>query len=97
VSKYKAKKTLYNGVWYGSRKEAQRAWELDMLLFAGEISDLRRQVPFQLSVCKYVADFVYKNKDGNEVVEDCKGYRTDIYRLKKKMMKHELGIDIYET
>lgn len=34
----------------------------------------------------YVADFVYKNRLGFQVVEDVKGYRTEAYILKRKMM-----------
>lgn len=45
----------------------------------------------------YVADFVYKDKDGNEVVEDAKGMRTEKYLLKKKMMRAFLGISIKEV
>ena len=45
----------------------------------------------------YVADFVYKDKDGNEVVEDAKGMRTEKYLLKKKMMRAFLGITINEV
>lgn len=45
----------------------------------------------------YVADFVYKDKDGNEVVEDAKGMRTEKYLLKKKMMRAFLGITIKEV
>ena len=70
---------------FDSAKEARRFRELDMLQKAGEISDLRCQVPFVLipaqvradgsreRACKYVADFVYI-KDGETVVEDVKGY-----------------------
>jgi len=60
----------------------------------------------------YIADFVYeetfmdtpgKNHRGGElyktikVVEDCKGYRTAIYRQKKKWMRAKYGIDILES
>ena len=45
----------------------------------------------------YVADFVYKDKDGNEVVEDAKGMRTEKYLLKTKMMRAFLGITIKEV
>ena len=45
----------------------------------------------------YLADFVYKDKDGNEVVEDAKGMRTEKYLLKKKMMRAFLGITIKEV
>ena len=45
----------------------------------------------------YVADFVYKDAEGNEVVEDVKGFRTAEYLLKKKMMRALLGIQIKEV
>lgn len=45
----------------------------------------------------YVADFVYRDKNGNEVVEDAKGMRTEKYLLKKKMMRAFLGITINEV
>lgn len=44
----------------------------------------------------YVADFVYKDASGNEVVLDTKGFRTKEYELKKKMMRAFLGIEIKE-
>lgn len=45
----------------------------------------------------YLADFVYKDKDGNEIVLDTKGFRTKEYLLKKKMMRAFLGITITEV
>ena len=45
----------------------------------------------------YVADFVYKDKEGNEIVEDSKGMKTKEYILKKKMMRALLGIEIKEV
>ena len=45
----------------------------------------------------YVADFVYKDASGNEIVEDTKGFRTKEYELKKKMMRAFLGITIQEV
>lgn len=44
----------------------------------------------------YVADFVYKNKIGFEVVEDVKGVRTKEYILKRKMMLYFHHIRIKE-
>lgn len=46
--------------------------------------------------CKYIADFVYK-KDGKMVVEDTKGFRTEGYGIKKKLMLWRYGIQIKET
>lgn len=45
----------------------------------------------------YIADFVYTDRDGNTIVEDCKGMRTKDYILKRKMMLYFLGIRIKET
>ncbi len=44
----------------------------------------------------YKADFVYKDKDGNEVVEDTKGYKTKDYIIKRKLMLDKYGIRIRE-
>lgn len=46
--------------------------------------------------CYYIADFVYV-KDGVTVVEDCKGYRTEAYKIKRKLMLDRYGIRILET
>lgn len=45
----------------------------------------------------YFADFVYKTKDGAEIVEDAKGYREKSYKLKRKLMLAVHGIKIKET
>lgn len=45
----------------------------------------------------YIADFVYTDRDGNTVVEDCKGMRTKEYIIKRKLMLKEYGIRIKET
>lgn len=45
----------------------------------------------------YIADFVYKDHDGNTVVEDAKGFRTKEYRLKRKLCLWRLGIRIHEV
>lgn len=45
----------------------------------------------------YVADFVYTLPDGGTVVEDCKGYRTTDYTIKRKLMRWVHGIGIKET
>ena len=45
----------------------------------------------------YVADFCYKDKWGNEIVEDAKGVRTKEYVIKRKLMRYIHGIDIKEV
>lgn len=104
-NKYNAQKT--GG--YDSKKEYRRACLLKALLRSGEISDLREQVKYVLiptqrdssgklleKECSYYADFVYRDKEGNLVVEDTKGVRTSEYRLKKKLMLKVHGIRITE-
>lgn len=94
---------------YASRKEHRRANELRLLQRAGLIHQLREQVAYELipaqrdadgklveRACSYVADFVYTDNDGNTVVEDTKGMRTDVYRIKRKLMLHVHGIRIKE-
>lgn len=44
----------------------------------------------------YIADFTYKNKAGFLEVEDVKGYRTEVYKIKKKMMLYFHHIRIKE-
>lgn len=110
ISKYGNRKTEVNGILFDSRREARRWVELTFLQRAGEIRDLQRQVPFELipkqvdergrvkeRAVSYIADFVYFDRDGNLVVEDAKGMRTDAYKLKKKMMRYFKGIEITEV
>lgn len=46
--------------------------------------------------CSYIADFCYI-RNGETVVEDAKGYRTEVYRIKKKLMLERYGIQIREV
>lgn len=94
---------------FDSRKEKGRYKELQLLQRAGEIKELQRQVRFHLlpnqykdGKCilrgtDYIADFTYRLRDGTFVVEDCKGFRTAVYKLKKKMLYDKFGILIKET
>lgn len=104
-SKYGAKKvTDPDGNVFDSQREYNRWCELRLLERAGRLSGLRRQVSYELipkqkgeRACSYVADFVYCDPDGNTVVEDCKGYKTEAYKIKKKLMLWIHGIRIMET
>lgn len=48
------------------------------------------------AIC-YVADFCYRDKDGEYIVEDTKGYKTKDYVIKRKLMRYMLGITIKEV
>ena len=48
--------------------------------------------------CAYYADFTYYDvKSGKYIVEDCKGFRTKDYKIKKKLMLYVHGVRITET
>lgn len=108
MSKYNAKKAVFNNAQYDSRKEAKRAKELYLLERAGQISGLQRQVRYTLIPSQYingkcvergvtyVADFVY-TQDGETIVEDVKGFKTPEYIIKRKLMLREHGIRIKEV
>ena len=108
-SKYKAKKTVVDGITFDSKKEAARYSELKLLEHAGEVHELQRQVKFLLippqkengkvieRECRYIADFVYKDKEGRLVVEDTKGVKTKDYIIKRKLMLYVHGIRIKEV
>ena len=107
-NKYHAKKCVIDGEVFDSKAEMRRWQELQILEKAGEIQNLRRQVKFVLipaqreanktveRECSCIADFVY-DENGMMVVEDCKGVRTEVYKLKKKMMLYFHGIRIREV
>lgn len=108
-SKYHAKKTVVDGITFDSKREADRYLGLKSMEEDGAIEDLRRQVRYELMPAFdvdgrhyrpvfYVADFVYVDKEtGKEVVEDVKGMRTDVYRLKSKLFARRYGKVIKET
>ena len=108
VSKYRNKKWELDGQTFDSQHEARRYQELRYLLRAGIISNLQRQVPYELipsqkrdgkvveRPVKYIADFVY-TENGEEVVEDAKGVRTKEYIIKRKLMLWQYGIRVKEV
>jgi len=101
VTKYRAVPTYVGNIRFPSKAQAQRYSELKLLERAGVVSDLNLEVPFDIvingkRVAKYIADFVYL-EGGNRIVEDKKGMRTPVYRLKKKNIEALYGITIRET
>lgn len=87
---------------YASKHEAKVAADLQALSDRRIIQDLKEQVRFvlvpgdgKLRPIVYVADFTWR-ENGAQVVGDAKGFKTPVYRLKKRMMKLLLGIDVRE-
>jgi hypothetical protein len=104
MSKYGNRKMKApDGQVFDSVKEFHRWGCLRLLERAGRISDLKRQVSYELipkqegeRACCYVADFTYY-ENGKLVVEDCKGCQTEVFRIKKKLMLWVHGIRIRIT
>lgn len=101
--KYHAKKTVVDGITFDSKKEAMRYKELKELQRVGKIDRLELQPRFVLMdgfryegkairKIEYVADFLYRDLSTLElVVEDVKGVKTDVYKLKKKLFLKRYG------
>ena len=108
-SKYRAKRTVVDGITFHSMKEARRYQELKLLEKAGEITGLTLQPEYPLSVATfdpeapkqigvYRADFAYYAlPSGESVVEDVKGFKTPLYRWKAKHVAAQYGIEIREV
>lgn len=92
---------MVDGIKFPSKAEARRYGQLLLLWRSSYISDLELQPVYELHVGdirvgKYIADFRYYAQDGELIVEDVKGMRTPVYRLKKRMVEAQYGIVIKE-
>ena len=124
TNKYKNRKVITAEGVFDSVREYQRYLELRLLERAGKLTELDRQVRFELipaqyetyeryskktgkrmkdgtrcieKSCVYVADFVYRDAEGNLIAEDAKGCRTEAYIIKRKLMLHRHGIRLREV
>ena len=89
-NKYNAQKCKIKGNVFDSKKEAQRCAELQLLLKAGQICDLGRQVRFELIPAQYETVERYgKNgqrlKDGKRCIERGVDYVADFVYYDKKL------------
>lgn len=101
ATKYRAVKTVIDGITFASKAESERYGVLKLLKRSGQIKDFKMQVryTFELNgvkICSYVADFVVEYPNGTIMVEDVKGFETKEYKIKKKMMLAFFGIVIQE-
>ena len=105
-NKYHNKKVEYDGIKFDSIKERNRYIGLKQLERLGVIQNLQRQVKYELQPSfklngntirsiTYIADFVY-TRDGEEIIEDTKGFRTNEYLLKKKLFEYKYKKEIKE-
>lgn len=102
-----APRTKYRAIrtdGYASKKEAKRAADLKLMERIGLISHLVEQPEYVLiykdelgGAIKYRADFSYWDAAGNLVLEDVKGFKTPVYRLKRRLMWQMFKIRIQEV
>ena len=102
--KYNNTKIRVDGRLFDSKAEAARWQELQLLERAGEITELERQVEYELlpkqkgeRAAKYIADFRYVDHEGKVVVEDTKGVKTPVWIIKRKLMLRVHGIRVREV
>lgn len=100
-SKYGAVPTTVDNVRFASKKEAVRYGDLKILERAGKITGLELQRKFAIEhnghkICTYICDFDYFDSDGKQIIEDVKGVKTAVYRIKKRLIKAFFDIDIQE-
>lgn len=108
-NKYKNKKVIYDGIKFDSNREMAYYIKLKMLEQKGIIKDLELQKSYELQPSfklngktykkiTYKADFSYVLVEDNKIhIVDTKGFRTDVYKLKRKMFAYKYGIEIEEV
>lgn len=112
ANKFNTKKISTDDGIFDSKKEYNRWLELKRMQDEGTITDLQRQVKYELipkqmingkvieRACTYTADFVYRFM-GDLIVEDVKGYRKgahyNVFTIKRKLMLWIHNIRISEV
>lgn len=105
TSKYNNRAITIDGHKFPSQREGRRYLQLKLLQANGEIRNLELQVPFRCEVnghlvCKFICDFVYeeyRDRQWTRILDDAKGFQTDVYKLKKKLVLACLGHTIKES
>ncbi|NCC71585.1 DUF1064 domain-containing protein [bacterium] len=107
--KYNNKKVIIDNIKFDSKKEANRYLELKFLLKYKKIKNLELQKVFLLQksfkdnegktqrAIKYIADFQYIDVGSKKViVEDVKGMKTEVYKIKKKLLLYKFPKIIFK-
>lgn len=108
-SKYYSKKVIIDGIKFDSKKEGEYYQKLKILEKKGLIKDLELQKEYLLQdkfvingktrrKITYRADFSYVSTEDDRLhVIDVKGFRTELYRVKKKLFEYKYGVEIEEV
>lgn len=100
-SKFKNIRIEIDGIPFASKREGAYYSELKLREKAGEVGGVELQRRFALLgkdgmlICTYVADFCFwDHVEGRFRCIDVKGVETDVFKIKRKLMKSCLGIDV---
>lgn len=100
-SKFRNQKTEVDGIIFDSKAEARYYQTLKAYEKIGMVNGLKLQPAFELQpaytkkngekikAIVYKADFEYYDQNGNRVIVDVKGYKTEVYRMKKKIFEYK--------
>lgn len=96
--KFNAVRTDVDGVKFSSKREAAYYQQLRVAVKSGELLFFLRQVPFHLTGgVRYCCDFVEFWKSGEVRFVDTKGFRTPMYKIKRKQVEALYPIQITEV
>lgn len=100
--KYNARAVEIDGHRFPSQAEGMRYVHLRLLQRTGAITGLTLQPEYPITVAgidcgKYIADFRYVANGQGTVIEDVKGVKTDVYKLKRRLVEAIYGIKITEV
>lgn len=81
-----------DGKIYDSKFEGGYGDELYYRKLAKDIKDYQTQVPLDLivngyKIGKYIADFIITHNDGSKEIVETKGFSTDVFKLKWKLVE----------
>lgn len=101
-SKYNNNKVKYQGITFDSKKEFEYYLILKDKEKRGLVFNIKRQVPLEIQpafvdkngvkhrAIIYKADFVYTDRlTGTTRYIDVKGFKTEVYKLKKKLLAYK--------
>ena len=88
-SKYRAKRTIVDGISFASKAEAKQYCDLNVLYRGGHIRGFVMQPRFRLGCAEnvYVADFLVIQNDSTCYVIDVKGMETQKFKRDVKLWK----------
>ena len=108
-SKYKNKKVEYDGYTFDSQKEKNYYIKLKTMQDLGLIKNLELQKEYILQdkfklngvtrrKITYKADFSYISTEDDKLhVIDVKGFKTEVYKIKKKMFEYKYQVELEEV